>query len=120
MSHNRELTYKAKKLRKNMTDAERKLWFCFLKDNPLKFYAQRVISPYIVDFYCAEIKLIVELDGDQHYGVNERVAEDIIRDENLKKQGYTVLRIDNYMVYNRFSETCDYITSVIEELKSKL
>ncbi|MBR5490966.1 MAG: DUF559 domain-containing protein, partial [Oscillospiraceae bacterium] len=54
-------------LRKNMTKEERHLWYDFLKSFPLQFKRQKPIGPYIVDFYCPKARLVVELDGSQHY-----------------------------------------------------
>ena len=54
-------------MRAAMTRAEKKLWFDFLKDYKYKFLRQRVINNYIVDFYCSELNLVIELDGDSHY-----------------------------------------------------
>ena len=58
---------KAKSLRKDMTPQERHLWYDFLRYYPVKIYKQRIIGPYIVDFYCASAKLVIEIDGSQHY-----------------------------------------------------
>ncbi len=65
--HNPNLTDNAKKLRKNMTKEERHLWYDFLRQYPVRFLRQKVIDNYIVDFYCAKAKLVIELDGGQHY-----------------------------------------------------
>ena len=65
--HNKRLTSTARALRKNMTKEERKLWFEFLRLYDVKFYRQRVIANYVVDFYCSKAKLVIELDGSQHY-----------------------------------------------------
>ena len=64
---NKELVPVAKQLRKNMTKEERHLWYDFLRSYPLHIYRQRVLGKYIVDFYCAKAKLVIELDGSQHY-----------------------------------------------------
>ena len=64
---NKGLTASAKTLRKHMTREERHLWYDFFKQLPLTVNRQKVIGPYIVDFYCAEAKLVIELDGSQHY-----------------------------------------------------
>ena len=64
---NSELTPNAQKLRKNMTEQERKLWYDFLRTLPCRFRRQRVIGRYIVDFYCSEKNLAIEIDGSQHY-----------------------------------------------------
>ena len=61
--HNAKLVPNAKELRKNMTKEERHLWYDFLRDYPVRFQRQKVFGNYIVDFYCASAKLIVELDG---------------------------------------------------------
>ena len=66
-TNNYRLTGNAKALRKNMTKEERHLWYDFLKTLPFTINRQKVIGMYIVDFYCAEAKLVIELDGSQHY-----------------------------------------------------
>ena len=65
--HNRQLTSNAKELRNNMTKEERHLWYDFLRSYPVRFSRQKVLGNYIVDFYSAEAKLVIELDGSQHY-----------------------------------------------------
>ena len=64
---NRNLVPFARELRKNMTKEERRLWYDFLRNYPIKFTRQKVLGRYIADFYCAKAKLVVELDGSQHY-----------------------------------------------------
>ena len=61
--HNKALTPIARKLRKDMTREERHLWYDFLREYPIRFLRQKVIGSYVVDFYCAAAKLVVELDG---------------------------------------------------------
>ncbi len=75
--HNKQLVPFAKQLRKEMTKEERHLWYDFLRTHPVRFSRQKVLGKYIVDFYSAEAKLAIELDGSQHYEeVNaEKVAE---------------------------------------------
>jgi very-short-patch-repair endonuclease len=96
---NKKLIEFAKELRKNSTDAERKLWYFLRGKNfiDLKFRRQEVIGNYIVDFVCFKKKLIIELDGGQH---NEFREKDIPREEWLKKQGYKILRFWNSEVLN--------------------
>jgi len=93
---NKNLKNLARVLRKNMTDAERNLWAKIrgkqLKDK--QFYRQKNIGNYIVDFYCPSAKLIVELDGGQHYS-DEGMKKDKIRDSYLKHLGFTVLRFSD-------------------------
>lgn len=77
-----------------MTKEERHLWYDFLKDLPVMVHRQKVIGKYIVDFYIASAKLVIELDGSQHYDAQGQAA-DKQRDTYLKEQGLTVLRIPN-------------------------
>ena len=90
--HNKALTSNAQSLRKTMTEEERKLWYLFLRTLPVRFLRQKVIDKYIVDFYCAEARLVIEIDGSQHY---EELGErkDKIRDEYLiQERGLEILR----------------------------
>lgn len=91
-----------------MTDEERHLWYDFLKSLPKTFNRQKVIGKYIVDFYCAEAKLVIELDGSQHYDPNGHAA-DLERDEYLSKMGLKVLRYSNADINLRFSSVCEDI-----------
>lgn len=98
-------------MRANMTRAEKKLWFDFLKDYRYKFLRQRVIDNYIVDFYCSELNLVIELDGDSHY---EDWAQeyDEERTSILEWYGLKVIRFTNYEVYDSFEWVCDRIKEV--------
>ena len=115
MLHNRELTYKARILRKNMTKEERHLWFDFLKDHSVKFQAQKVVENYIVDFYCASTKLIIEIDGDQHMRTEHAELADIARDNRLHELGFDVIRISNYEVNNNFRGVCEFLDNEIQK-----
>ncbi|MDX2006338.1 MAG: endonuclease domain-containing protein [Meiothermus sp.] len=88
---------KAKQLRKNLTPAERKLWFDFLRIHSQRWLKQRPIGPYIADFYCASAKLVVELDGDSHFTPEGR-AYDLERTAYLEGLGLHVLRFTNLEV----------------------
>lgn len=66
-TNNPKLTANAQELRKNMTKEERHLWYNFLKELPITINRQKVIGNYIVDFYCADAKVVIELDGSQHF-----------------------------------------------------
>ena len=81
----------ARALRRAMTPWERKLWYCFLRTHPAKFYKQHTFGPYIVDFCCPRSKIVIELDGSQHY-LPEGQASDADRNARLKAQGFDVLR----------------------------
>ena len=112
--HNPNLTENAKKLRKNMTKEEKHLWYDFLCKYPIRFLKQKVIDNYIVDFYCHDARLIIELDGSQHYE-DEGLKKDKIRTERIEKRNLTVLRIPNNEVNRNFREVCDYIDINVKE-----
>ena len=105
---------RAKSLRKSMTAQERKLWYRFLRAYPVKFYRQRAIGPYIVDFYCPAAKLAVELDGGQHYGESGPVAYDLRRTEELERLGIRVLRFPNSDVDRKFEGVCLMIERAVK------
>ena len=98
----------AKTKRKNMTPQERKLWYLFLRTYPVRFQRQKPIGNYIVDFYCAKAKLIIELDGGGHYVCN-RPEKDFIRTEYLEQAGYRVVRFLNTDVDKKFESVCQKI-----------
>ena len=102
---NSKLTGISKVLRKNMTKEEKHLWYDFLKQLPQTVHRQKVIGPYIVDFYCAGAKIVIELDGLQHYEEKGR-KQDIERDKYLNELGLTVLRYSNTDIHDRFDEVC--------------
>ena len=106
--HNSALTDNAKALRKSMTKEERHLWYDFLRTYPVRFLRQKVIDQYIADFYCHRARLVIELDGSQHYE-HEGIIHDQIRTERIEKRGLTVLRIPNNEVNYNFRGICDYI-----------
>ena len=86
-----------------MTKEERKLWYTFLRYLPVKFVRQKVLGYYIADFYCSERKIALELDGSQHYEGRQEIS-DIQRDEYLRSNGITVLRVTNYDIAKNFKQ----------------
>ena len=98
----------ARQLRKNMTKEERRLWYEFLRDYPVRFLRQRPIDKYILDFYCAKARLAVELDGGQHFEP-EGQTYDAERDLTLTALGISVLRIPNNEVTRNFMGVCEHI-----------
>ena len=92
-----------------MTKEEKHLWYDFLKNLPIQFYRQKVVGNYIVDFYCAAKKLVIEVDGSQHYD-DAGVIYDKKRDEFLKSNGITVLRYSNSDINIRFDSVCQDIS----------
>ena len=101
-----------------MTKEERHLWYDFLRDYPLRFLRQKVIDNYIVDFYCHEARLIIELDGSQHYEA-EGPLKDRIRTEKIENRNLTVIRIPNNAVNQNFRGVCEYIDCIIQESPSQ-
>ena len=118
-SHNKELTPAAKMLRKNMTKEERHLWYDFLRDYPVRFLRQKVIGNYIVDFYCASVGLVVELDGSQHFEPEE-AAKDAARTRFFESLGLKVVRIPNNEINGNFSGVCEYIDLMVKQSPSQL
>jgi very-short-patch-repair endonuclease len=111
--HNPALTPNAKKLRKEMTNEERYLWYSFLREYPVRFLRQKIIDYYIADFYCASANLVIELDGSQHYEI-QGLLKDKIRTERIEARGITVIRIPNNEVIHNFNEVCEYIDQVVK------
>ena len=106
--YNAKLTGNAQKLRKMMTKEERHLWYDCLKRLPVTVHRQKVIGRYIVDFYVASGKIVIELDGSQHYGETGQI-KDAERDAYLHSIGCTVLRYSNADVNQRFRSVCEDI-----------
>ena len=112
--YNKDLIGFAKSLRKDMTKEERHLWYDFLRNYPVKFYRQKVLGKYIADFYCSKAKLVIELDGSQHFE-ETGLEKDRERDEFLKEYDLQVIRIPNNEVNQNFSGVCEYIDSMVEQ-----
>lgn len=112
--HNKNLTENARYLRRNMTKEEKRLWYDFLKDYPIRFLRQKVIDTYIADFYCHKARLIIELDGSQHYEENA-VIKDKIRTQRIEKRDLTVIRIPNIEVNKNFDGVCLYIDMIVKK-----
>ena len=108
MERNKGLTGISQALRRNMTKEENLLWHNFLKRYSLQFRRQYVIGSYIVDFYCHKAKIVVELDGSQHYEPEE-MKKDAIRTKYLESQGLCVLRFTNTEVLQQFQSVCEKI-----------
>ena len=102
------LTGLAQRLRREMTKEERHLWYDFLKGMSVTIQRQKVIGPYIVDFYCASANLVIEIDGSQHYEPEE-IAADAIRDKYLMNFGLTVKRYSNLDINQDFEGVCSDI-----------
>ena len=91
-----------------MTPQERKLWYEFLRKCDLKFQRQKAIVRYIADFYCASAKLIIEIDGGQHYD-EESIEYDFKRTEYFESLGIKVQRYTNREIDFNFVDVCNNI-----------
>ena len=117
--HNKQLVPLAKQLRKEMTKEERHLWYDFLRTYPVRFSRQKVLGKYIADFYSAEARLVIELDGSQHYE-NDNMEKDAERTDYLKGYGLKVIRIPNYEVSRNFRGVCEHIDATVRQSLSQL
>ena len=106
----------AKENRKNMTDEEKKVWYQILRGHDPEFHRQRIIGNYIVDFYCPKLKLIIEIDGYQHF-YEENKEYDSKRTEYFEKLGFYVLRFENTEVNKDIEEVRYIINNVCDALE---
>ena len=104
----------ARRLRREMTPHERKLWYLFLRKYPVKIYKQRIIGKFIVDFYCASARLVIELDGSQHYEP-QGLAYDAERSQFLISLGLEILRFSNRDIDRDFRNVCEQIDLIIQK-----
>ncbi len=119
MDNQKIMRKRAQYLRKNATKEENKLWYQFLKTYPLPFKRQYQIGSYIVDFYCFQAKLIVELDGSQHCEA-EAMEYDKKRTQYLSNQGFLVIRISNLDVQRNFWAVCEHISMTARERNKRI
>ena len=117
--HNKKIVPTAKMLRKNMTREEKHLWYDFLCKYPIRFSRQKVLGKYIVDFYCAQAKLVIELDGSGHF-TEEGTRYDEERTAFLSGYGLQVIRIPNTALREDFNAVCEYIDEVVKQSLSQL
>ena len=116
--HNPQLVSLARELRKDMTKEERHLWYDFLRSYPVRFSRQKVLGRYIADFYSAQAKMVIELDGSQHYQ-NDQRARDEERTAFLEGYGLRVIRIPNMEVNRNFDGVCRYIDAAVRQSLSQ-
>ena len=114
LEYNKKNITLAKNLRKNATPQEDRLWYDFLSKYKIRFQRQKAIDNFIADFYCHKAKLIVEIDGSQHYS-NEGLLKDRIRTEIIESQNLTVIRIPNNEIFNNFEGVCEYIDAIVKK-----
>lgn len=116
LPYNPKLVAQARELRKNMTLAEKKLWYNYLRKHKFTFHRQKVIDHYIADFYCSMPLLVIELDGDLHF-TEEGIEYDKNRTAKLEGYGIKVIRFTNEEVMNSFESVC---LAIDKELESRL
>ena len=114
LPYNRKLIPRAKELRTQATRQENHLWYDFLCSYPVRFQRQKVIGPFITDFYCHQAKLVVELDGSQHY-TKEGTSYDVERDHFLSENRLFVLHISNLEVDSHFDSVCRLIDQEVRK-----
>ena len=104
----------AKYLRKNMTPWERRLWYDFLRRYPVRFQRQKALGDYIADFYCAKARLVIELDGSEHY-TPPQFRKDLIRTQKLSEMNVSVIRICNLWIDRNFQGVCEFIDQYVQK-----
>ena len=116
---NKQLVPLAKQLRKEMTREERHLWYDYLRSYPVRFSRQKVLGKYIVDFYCVQARVVIELDGSQHYE-DRKIMKDQERTAFLESYGLSIIRIPNNEVMRNFRGVCEYIDTAVKQSLSQL
>ncbi|MEA5448484.1 endonuclease domain-containing protein [Leptolyngbya sp. CCNP1308] len=112
LPYNPALIARAKELRQNMTSAEKKLWYQYLKTFKYRVLRQRPIHHFIVDFYCPQLKLVIEIDGDSHSSEDAQ-AYDAERSATLEGYGLNVVRFTNRQVLYEFESVCEAIAALL-------
>ena len=112
LPYNPTLLPRAKELRKNMTAAEKKLWYGYIRTLKFRVLRQRPIDYFIVDFYCPKLKLVIEIDGESHF-TDEGKAYDQERTERLEGYGLKVIRFTNQEVLNNFEGIYEKLNSFV-------
>ena len=111
---NNKLLENARSLRREMTRHEKHLWYDFLQHYPVKIYKQRIIDNFIADFYCHRARLVIELDGSQHY-TPEGKSYDEARTEIIDQYGIKVIRYSNLDIDEKFNGVFFEIDKIIQE-----
>ena len=114
INKNSDLLNIAKILRRNMTRQENRLWYDFLRHYSIKVYKQRIIEDFVVDFYCHRARLVIEIDGSQHY-TSQGHSYDEERSKIFEKYGIYVLRFSNKDIDEEFEGACYIIDKTIKE-----
>ena len=113
LNYNKNNIVLAKNLRKNMTPQEKHLWYDFLCTYEFRFQRQKAIDNFIADFYCYKAKLVIEIDGSQHYS-NDGFQKDAFRTEILESYGLKIIRFTNHQIDTKFINVCEYIDNAVK------
>ena len=114
LPYNKNLIPFAKALRKNATPQENHLWYDFLRSYSPHFQRQKTIGQFIADFYCEKAKLVIELDGSQHF-TPEGITRDEARTAAIATYDVEVLRFTNREIDEHFKAVCTKIDAVVHE-----
>ena len=117
LPYNRKMKPRAQELRREATPQENELWYKFLRKHDCSFARQKTIDSYIVDFICRSKKLVIEIDGSQHY-TDDNLEYDQIRTELLESLGLHVMRFTNAEVDNSFAKVCSTIQDYLDSYDS--
>ena len=112
--YDQRLKSRSRSLRNEMTKAEKKLWYTYLRKHPLNFTRQKPIDHFIVDFYCPGVKLVIEVDGDSHF-FKEGIVYDTERSNILRSYGLEVLRFTNQEISQDMEKVIEKVEAVIRE-----
>ena len=114
LDYNKKNIILAKNLRKNATPQENRLWYGFLSKYEISFQRQKAIVNFIADFYCHKAKLIIEIDGSQHYTAKGK-ERDEFRTSILEGYDLKVIRFSNRQIDDDFISVCRYIDYVVKD-----
>lgn len=114
-----KLIPRAKELRKGATKQENHLWYDFLRGYPMRFQRQKTIDGFIADFYCHVARLVVEVDGSQHYD-EQGLAYDKERSAIFAEYGVKVIRFSNLEIEQSFQEVCSAIALEVRKRVQEL
>lgn len=113
LDYNKKNITLAKNLRKKATPQENHLWYDFLSKYEVRFQRQKAIDDFIADFYCHKAKLIIEIDGSQHYSKKGMQKEEF-RTEILQGYDLKVIRFTNRQIITNFRGVCEYIDMIVQ------
>ena len=111
--YQKALKENVRRLRKNMTRQEKRLWYDFLRSYPVKIYRQRVIDRFVVDFYCSAARLVIEIDGAQHFSPDGKEYDEA-RTAVLRQYKLDVIRFTNHEIDTNYAGVCQKIDTEIQ------